>query len=100
MLPAAMHEHISDELIDMEVAGKEEMETTDVIEVRHSCLCQGQHADEAQKIDDDKIAGYRWYSKHSFLLNLLQNYEKKTLNAYKVSVFRLFLVFYVIFPQF
>lgn len=68
MLPAAMHEHVSDELIDMKVTGKEEMQTTKIIEVCHPCLCQGQHAYEAQKIDDNEIARNRWYSKHILFL--------------------------------
>ena len=105
-----MHEHISNELIYMEIGGKEEMQAKQRVEVNNSCLPQGEHGHETQEIYDNEVAGYRGYSKHNLLYNSifkppriadkatsLQNYEKKPLKVHSASLLPLFLGFYVIF---
>ena len=59
-----MHEHISDELVDMEVLRHEEMKTTQTVEVCDAHLSEHKHGHEGEDVYDKQVAGNNGYSKH------------------------------------
>ncbi len=65
MLPSTMHEHIGDELENVEVLRHEEVQTTQAVEVDNVHLTQHQHRDECKEINDEQVAGNDRYSEHN-----------------------------------
>ena len=68
-----MQEQIGHQLIIMEVAGHEEMQTPDVCQVNASHL-EDQRGKEGNQVDDQQILRDGWYAEHHKIYDLLIYY--------------------------
>ena len=92
MLPSTMHEHVSDQLVDLEIRGHEEVQAEEVIEINAGDGQEQLHGEECQDVDDKEILCDCWYSEHDMAISLLlygnawkllQNYEKSLWYSHK-----------------
>ena len=64
MHEATVHEHVRDELPQVEIIGKKEMEAQNIVQVdTHSSHDNGD--DEHQHVDDQQVFCYNWYVAHN-----------------------------------
>ena len=69
MHEAGVQEEISHQLIQMEVAGQKEMQTSDVSQVDASHL-ENKRSKECQQINNQQILGNGWYTEHHIIYDL------------------------------
>ena len=64
VLPACVHEHVGEELVEPEVGGLEKVEAQQVVEV-YAVAHGHQFAEKHQQVDDYDILCYRGYVEHN-----------------------------------
>lgn len=65
---AAVHEHIGEELIEMEVLGEEEVQAEQIVEV-YAHAEEHFVGKESYHVDDKQIFGNGWNISHNYCIN-------------------------------
>ena len=70
MLPTSVHEHVSEQLIDMKVRSHEEVKPQHIVQIDARYLLSHEEGDECQEVDDKQILGNCWNFRHIFVVSL------------------------------